>query len=64
MKMLWCNILSIIFIKKTALSGISQLVVDGNKIADQEEIASSLNKYFVSVIKCHNHTSQNSQRKC
>ena len=49
MKMLWSGIRSIINIKKTALSGISQLVVDGNKITDPKEIASSLNKYFVSV---------------
>ena len=36
-------------LKQSILSGISQLIVDSNKITEPKEIASARNKYFVNV---------------
>ena len=47
--MLWSGIRSVINIKQSTLSGISQLIVDSNNITEPKEIASALNKYFVNV---------------
>ena len=47
--MLWSGIRSVINIKQSTLSGISQLIVNSNKITEPKEIASALNKYFVNV---------------
>ena len=48
-RQLWANLNMVCSLKKTSLSNIPKLVVDGKEITETIEICTELNKYFANV---------------